>query len=214
VHERSPAYKAGIRTGDLVEAISVPDMGSVSLEKFDTLDVPARTEVGVEFYHPGGAARRGRKLAVTARLAPWPRTRQWETRRRTAPGRRVMKRDRPRFLAEMLGYLREMIEAPGTFARAYCYLSLLALKHDNDKHRGIWASYRESAKHLGITARTVNDLALMLRWFGVIRVLQWPTPERNTNLVELCWPARVKASTGHLPPALRQPTSKIRRVRL
>jgi len=213
VHPRSPARKAEVRSGDIVEAISVPGVGRLSLDQFGALNVPARTIIGVEFYRPGACGRPGRKLAVEVKLVPWPRTRQWETRPRVAPGRRIMKPDRPRFLAEMLGYLREMIAAPSTFARAYCYLSLLILKHDNDKHRGIWASYRESAKRLGITARTVNDLALMLRWFGVVRVLQWPTPERNTNLVEICWPTRGQ-TVGRPSPVAPPQSNKVRRVRL
>lgn len=212
VHPRSPAWRAGLRTGDVIEPISVPGIGQVPLENFDTLRLPARTEIGVKFFRPNATGRRSSAMAVVVKLAPWPRTRQWETGPRVAPGRRVTKKDRPKFLADTLDYLRDVIPSPQTRHLAYSYLSMLLLKRDNDRNRGVWETYSQSASFLGVTARTVNDLSLMLRWFGVLKLLEWPTPERNSNLVEIAWPERNKiVRSPAVPPP---PAGKVRRIRL
>jgi hypothetical protein len=212
VHERSPAYRAGIRTGDLIEAMTVLGLGIVHLDNLESLGLRAGTELGIKFLRPNATGRTD-AMAVVVKLAPWPRNRSWEVRQRVAAGARVKKTERPKFLAEMLDYLREVISSPHTRALAYCYLSALLLKRDNERHDGVWESYGESAKSLGVTARTVNDLALTLRHFGVLKLIERPTPKRNSNLVQIVWPDRNK-SVAPARPVPFPPPARTRRVRL
>jgi hypothetical protein len=212
VHPRSPAYRAGMRTGDVIKPINAGDVGQVPLENFDALRLPAGTPVGVEFFRPGATGHNADWLATYFKLARWPRTRRWETHPRVTPGHRVMKKDRTKFLAEMRRYLREIIPTR-TFAWAYCYLDLLVRFHDNDDNPGVWPTYADSAKRLGISRRTVSDLAQMLKWFGVLKLLEGPTQERNSNLWEVCWPLRNEAARQP-PPVPPPPLNEIRRVRL
>jgi hypothetical protein len=211
VHPRSPAYRAGMRTGDVTEQINVPDIGQVPLENFEALKLPAGTLVGVKFFRPGATGHHAGWLATYFKLARWPRTRRWETHPLVAPGRRVVKEDRTKFLSEMRCYLRAVIPAR-TAALAYCYLDLLVRFHDNDAKPGVWPTYADSAKRLGISRRTVSDLAQMLKWFGVLKLLEGPTLERNSNLWEVCWPLRNEAAWQ--PPPVPPPPNGIRRVRL
>jgi hypothetical protein len=208
VHPRSPARRAGIRTGD-VGVISVAGE-KVSIENFYALRLPAGTAIGVEFYRP--AAGGGRSMATTLKLAPWPRTRQWELRPRIAPGPRVLRKDRRKFLADMIPYLQDLCGRPRRGARgerrtgwctAYAYLSFLVLIRDNDDERGIWGRQIDTAKHLGLSVRTINDLAQMLCWGGVLKRLAFPTRGRDSNLYEVTRPLFDQMASQ--PPAVPLP---------
>lgn len=55
VHPKSPAYRAGMRTGDVVIGgkIYAAGYGDVPLQNLDQLKLPAGTEITVQFYRPG-----------------------------------------------------------------------------------------------------------------------------------------------------------------
>ena len=211
VHPRSRAYKIGnLRTGDLIkQLISVDGVGEVSIENFNSCKFLAGTSVGVHFVR----SRAGPWMTTTFKLGPWPQTRTWEVRQRIAPGRRVMKKDRSRFFGEIQPFLREMIPAPRTYAHALSYLARLLFKHDRDENLGVWPSYTDSAKFLGITSRTVNDIALMLRHFGVLKIVELPNEKHNSILYEITWPQSNK-SARQPPPVPAPPSSTVRRIRL
>jgi len=209
VHPRSPAYRAGIRTGDVIKPIIVPGIGQVPLENFDKLKLPARTEVGVQYFRPGG---RHAERRTYFKLAPWPCIRQWETRPRVASGRRVMKKDHNKFLNEMRSYLFEVIP-PRTAPNVFCYLELLVRVYNNDAKRGVWPRHKTTAKRLKTTPRTIIKYAQMACWFGCFKLLEGPTAERNSNLYEITWPRRNEAAVQPhpVPPP---PTSESECVRL
>jgi hypothetical protein len=209
VHPRSPPYKARIRTGDMIRAISVAGE-KVPIENFYALRLPAGTEIGIEFYRH--AVTGGRWMATTLKLAPWPRTRQWELRPRVAAGPRVLKKDRRLFLAEMIPYLQELCGAPRNGARgerrtawctAYAYLSFLVLIRDNDDERGVWGRQVDTARHLGLSLRTINDLSQMLCWGGVLKRMAYPTRGRDSNLYIVTKP--LFDLTASQPPAVPPP---------
>jgi hypothetical protein len=219
VHPRSPAYRNRLRTGDVVTALSVTGE-KVPFENFYALNMPAGTEVGVEFVRPrtSGAIA----MATTVKLVAWPRTRLWELRPRIAPGARVGQKERPTFLAEMLPYLRDALSAPRDRARgerrtgwfaAYAVLSFQVLVRDNDRKAGVWGRQRDTARHLGLSTKTVNEIVQQLCWVGVLKRLSFPTRERDSNLYEVTWPMRDQ-SAPQPPPVPLPPARRVRRVKL
>jgi len=222
VHERSHAFRARLRTGFQIKDGIYYEGQPIPLEAFDARRLPAGTMVGVHYRNPAAHGRHsGEWLSTFFKLSKWPRVRAWETRPRIAHGYRVDKKDRAKFLAEMIGYLQEMIPAPrggpaerrtGWFI-GYAYLSFLVLVRDNPKRPGVWGRQVDTAKLLGISTRTVNDIVQMLGWFGVLRRISYPTPERSSNLYEITWPQRHLIARRPTPvPA--PPPGAVRRVRV
>jgi len=230
VYRRSPASKAGIRTGDLVKAITVLEFGTVSLDHFHQHAFAAGTRIGVEILRPTARGQH-RLLAFSITLARLPRQRQWELRPRVSPGPRVKQKERAAFLTKMLsrqgaegfepGYLSTVIPAHQTRALAYEYLSVLLLRFDNDKHRGVWPSHETVARLLGTTARTTYELQRMLLWFGVLRLVEGRGSKRASNLCEITWPLAAQLTeqpSSHQPaqqpsPAPSTQGGGVRRVR-
>jgi hypothetical protein len=187
-HPRSPAYQAGLRNGDKIGPFHVPGIGEVLLQNIYAKKLPAGTEVEVPFFRPGAAGRLAGKTTVAFKLARWPRMPEWEKKAQVACGKRVAKTERLQFLERMVDYLRDSIPSSSTAAQATRYLLLLITRYDNPKHKGVWPTHGTIAKSLGLSRRRVHDLDLMLRWFGVLRLLSWPTRNRNSNLLEITWP--------------------------
>jgi hypothetical protein len=190
VHPKSPAYRAGMRTGDVVIGgkIHVPGYGDVPLQNLDQLKLPAGTEINVRFCRPGATGALAKEATIAFKLARWLRMPEWEKRPQVACGKRVLQKERPQFLAKMVTYLRDNIPATSVAAQAYRYVAFLVTVRDNDKNKGIYTKHKTSAAALGVSRRTVLDLDLMLRWFGVVRLLEKPTEERNCNIIEITWP--------------------------
>jgi hypothetical protein len=225
VHERSLAYRSGLRSGLLMKGGVHVQGRVVLLDDFETARYPAGTEIGIRYYrHSTG--RHGKELLSTYfKLSPWPRVRPWETQPRVANGRRIMKADRPKFLAKMIPYLRDAIGSPrsGTkherrtsWLAAYAFLSYLVLIRDNDNNPGVWPRQSESADALGLSVRTVNDLTQMLCWFGVLNLLEPPKRGRDSNLYDITEPLpnRPRCQPAPVPPPPAASTSRIRRIRL
>jgi hypothetical protein len=217
VHKRSNAYRAGQRTGDLIQRIAV-DGVTVPLEDFYARQFPVGAVVGVEFVRPSSTPGR-RGMAITFKLGPWPRTRKWETRPRVACGARVPKNRRLLFLADMLTYLQEMVPTPREGALGerrtawfvvYAFLSFLATVRDNEEKNGVWGRLEDAAGKLHLSTRTINDCRQMLCHFGVIRRVAYPSRARNSNMYEITYPERDKPIAQPKPV----PRPSIRRVRV
>jgi hypothetical protein len=221
--EVSPRFRCPVRTGNLVKPLYVPGKGRVPLKNFPTLALPTGTIVGIEFCDPSatGTTRAG-WMNTEISLARWPRTRPWETRPHVEPGDRVLKKDRCKFLAEMFYYLQDVIPAPSTGAGndrrtswlvLFSYLCFMIVVRDNDANPGVWGRQTDIAKELRLSARSVNDFHQILSWFGIIKRLSYPTPNRDSNLYEICWPRRyvVAAQPKPVPPP---PADSVRRIRL
>jgi hypothetical protein len=128
------------------------------------------------------------ETAIAFKLARWPRMPEWEKKPQVACGKRVLPKERLQFLAAMISYLRDNIPAPSVAAQAYRYVAFLLTVRENEKKKGIYTKHKTSAAALGVSRRTVLDLDLRLRWFGVLRLVEKPTDQRNCNLIEITWP--------------------------
>jgi hypothetical protein len=219
IHPRGPAYRARMRAGDVVTAIIV-EGEKVAIDDFYGLRLPVRTEVGIEFNRPRSTD--ALRLATTLKLAPWPRTRLWELRPRIAPGKRVAPKMRQMFLAQMIAYLQEALSAPRSggcrerrtnWFLAYTFLSHITLVRDNADRPGVWGRQRDAGEELGLSRKTISEILAQLCWVGALRRLSFPTRERDSNLYEICWPARDQAASQP-PPIPSPPARRVRRVRL
>ena len=202
VHKQSNAYRAGQRTGDLIQRIAV-DGVTVPLTDFYERQFPVGTVVGTEFVRPSSAPGR-RGMALSFKLGPWPRTRKWETQPRVACGAHVPPNRRLSFLAAMIPYLQEMVPTPREGARGarrtgwlvvYAYLSFVVTKRDNEGKGGFWGRLEDAAKNLQLSTRTINDCRQMLCHFGVLRRVAFPSRACNSNKYEITYPER----TSRLP---------------
>jgi hypothetical protein len=220
--EVSPRFRCPVRTGNLVKPLYVPGKGRVPLRDFPALALPVGTVVGVEFCDPSATGARANWQLTELSFIRWPRIRPWETRRRIEAGERVLKKDRRKFLAEMFYYLRDVIPAPGRGAGKdrrtswlvlFSYLSFMVVVRDNDANPGVWGRQIDIAEELRLSARSVNDFHQILTWFGILRRLSFPTPGRDSNLYEICWPRRDVSAVQPKPVPL-PPSSSIRRARL
>ncbi|MGA2313474.1 MAG: hypothetical protein ABSF87_14070 [Xanthobacteraceae bacterium] len=223
VFQRSPALKAGIHTGDLVIAISVPEFGfnQILFDHFHEHAFPAGTRIGVELFRPTAGGRH-RRLSFAITLAPCPRGRQWELQPRESAGLRVKKKERPIFLATMLGrkgaqgyepgYLFHRIPAHETRVLAFAYLATLLLLFDNDKNRGVWPSHETVAGLLGVVSRWTYELQRMLVWFGVLRLVERRGAKRS-NTYEITWPLPAAQQHSSHQPAPSTQGGGVRRVR-
>jgi hypothetical protein len=226
VHPRSLAYRAGLRGGFLMQDGIHVEGHVIPLQNFDGAKFPAGTEVGVNYFDPHQSGRHaGDLLSTYFKLSRWPRLRPWEAQPRVANGPRVMKRERAAFLSKMRPYLRQAITSPRNGTRgerrtawmpAFCFLSYLVLDCDNDEHAGVWPAHAESARALGLSVRTVNDLAQMLCHFGVLKRLELPTRGRNSNLYEITQPLCHKPGprSAPVPPPPTPPRPQTKIVRL
>jgi hypothetical protein len=77
----------------------------------------------------------------------------------------------------------------------------------------VWGRQNDTARHLGLSVRTINDLAQMLCWAGVLRRLSYPTRLRDSNLYEVTRPLLYQTATQP-PPVPAPPSGSVRRVRL
>jgi hypothetical protein len=84
---------------------------------------------------------------------------------------------------------------------------------DNDSNPGVWGRQTDIAKELRLSARSINDFHQILSWFGILKRLSFPTPSRDSNLYEICWPQR-HVSAVQPKPVPPPPAGSIRRARL
>jgi hypothetical protein len=220
--EVNSRFRCPVRTGNLVKPIYVPGHGRVPLRDIPALALPVGTLVGVEYCDPTASGARAKWMLTEISLMPWPRIRPWETRPRVEPGERVLKNDRRKFVAEMFFYLRDVIPAPSadlgkdrrtSWLVLFSYLTFMVLVRDNNENPGVWGRQVDIADELRLSARSINDFHQILSWFGILKRLSYPTPNRDSNLYQICWPQR-HVSAPQPKPVPPPPESTIRRARL
>jgi hypothetical protein len=188
-HPRSSAYRhAGLRTGDYLKPIKLNGAAGVSVEDFDSLALLCGAKVPLEFYRHGTGRAAG-WLAGEATLTAPPRIPvipDWKKLSKVPCGRRVQKKDRSKFLADMS-------ERRGVTPSMLRVINLLALKYDNHNYEGFWPSYATMAAALGCSRRHAIKLIERLQWAGIVKVVEGPTAQRASNLYQLTWPGRSPA---------------------
>lgn len=165
VHPKSPAYREGMRTGDvIIGRIHAPGYGEVPLQNLDQLKLQADTQIEVRFYRPGTTGHLANETTIVFKLARWPRMPEWEKNSsQVACGKHVAWNERLQYLFAMVAYLRDKIPSSSTAAQATRYL-LLLVGHMNEKRvdKGVWPKHKTSAAALNLARRTVLDLSLTL----------------------------------------------------
>ena len=54
-------------------------------------------------------------------------------------------------------------------------LSFQVCVRDNEEKPGVWGRQRDTAKHLGLSTKTVNEIVQQLCWIGALKRLSFPT---------------------------------------
>jgi hypothetical protein len=187
---RSPAYRAGIRTGNFVRPIRINGAEGLPVDDLDAVALLAGQKIIVEFCrHDRGRASGWLPVEIT--LARPPRVPEIPTWKRLAPtpsGQRVRRGERTRFL-------KRMGEHPEVTAIMLKALSLAVFKYDNDANIGFWPSYSTWAHDLGRCRRTVIEIVARLRHLGILKVVSGPSSQRSSNVYQITWPGRRPAKT-------------------
>jgi hypothetical protein len=185
VDPRSSAYRhASMRTGDYLKPVKVNGGAGIPIDEFDTLGLPVGTKVAFEFYRQGAGRASGWMIGEAMLTAP-PRTPampEWKKSPSIQCGRRVFKKDRPKFLLAIAG----RSDLTPAMRNA---VSVLALQYDNDKNDGFWPSYSTMAESFGCSRRHARKLIARLRWVGVLEKISGPNKSRASNTYRLTWPA-------------------------
>jgi hypothetical protein len=186
VERGSPAWKAGLRTGDYLVSIGDSPTAETSFEAFAALDGPMGREIFARYHRPGRNAGLvdtavfrliGRR--TRARAAP-----RWQRGARVSFGRVVERgADRARFEAEMAAHRA---------LPPLAFKILVRLLRYYDGKAGAFPSYRTLAQDVGYSRRRVIDNVACLNWLGIVEVLKQGGRKGNggrTNLFIIHWPA-------------------------
>ncbi len=195
VAARSPARKAGLRTGDYVVSVSPSPTENLSLTDFDALSLPSGSEVFVKFHRPGRERVRDiQTTVVRLREQPKvPKAPRWQQIPRVAYGPEVRPDERKRFVAEMAVH-------PHMKALGHRILVRLLMHYDGEN--GIYPSYRTIARDVNCRRKeTAMEQIARLSWLGVIEVLKGAgikTKSGPTNRFIIHWPQGWGASVVKL----------------
>ena len=163
VAPRTPAWKAGLRTGDYV--LSLGRYGNaVPLADFYALGLPAWTEILVRFHRPG-RHRAGHVETGLIKLRRPPglsELRWWQRTPLVAPGPEVERDERSRFEASMAAH-------PQINPLAFRMLVRL-LRHYDGKH-GAFPSYATIAADMDCSRRAAIENVRHLERLGIIEIL-------------------------------------------
>jgi hypothetical protein len=188
VSPRSPAYRAGIRTGNFVRAISLDGASGLPLDDLDAVALACGEKIIVQFCrHERGRASGWMPVELT--LAAIPRIPTVPAWKKLAPvpcGSRVRRLERAKFI-------NKMRERPDVTAAMLKALSLALFKYDNEANEGFWPSYERWARDLNCSRRAAIVVVNRLRWIGAIKMISGPTKHRSTNLYQVTWPGRSPA---------------------
>jgi hypothetical protein len=212
VAPRSPARRAGIRTGDYVTSVSPRQHAGMSLLEFDAGKHPAGTVAFVKYYRPTWRDPRHIELALVTLSAPPgpPKQKWWERLPRCDPGEEVQRDQRKNFLGQMAAHRH--ITKLGVRL-------LTRMLHHYQGRLGICPSYRSLMQDMGTRRRaTVIEHMHALEWVGVVEVETGagvPTRDGRTNAYRITWPAGwnvlsfasqegSEAARGELPFAAKQ----------
>jgi Helix-turn-helix domain len=190
VAPRSPAYRAGIRTGNFIRPIRINGAEGLPVDDLDAVALPAGQKIVVEFCrHDRGRASGWLPVEITlARPPRVPTIPAWKKLAPTPSGQRVRRVERTKFL-------KRMGEHPEVTAIMLKALNLAALKYDNDRNIGLWPSYSTWARDLGRSRRTVIEIVARLRHLGILKVVSGPSRQRSSNVYQITWPGRGPAKT-------------------
>ena len=184
VDARSPARKAGLRTGDYVVSVSPSPTDDMSLGDFDGRNLPPGTDVYVKFHRPRKGKTRDVEIAAVRlrkRTLP-PQAPKWQQTPRVALGPKVERDDRSRFEAQMATHPQM---APLGFQ------ILVRLLRHYDGPNGAYPSYSTLARDVGRKRRAVINHIARLEWIGVLEVVRAGGVRKQggfTNQFIIHWP--------------------------
>jgi hypothetical protein len=187
---RSPAWRAGLRTGDYLISASPSATTELAPAALLELPLPLGTEIFLRAFRP--QTRQTMESTAILGAVPGQPVPKWRTCPACAAGERVLKKGRPQFRAEMAGN-------PRIKGAAFKLLVLLMDKYDNDQC-GAFPSYDTIAGEFGVSRRRVMSLVNQLEHAGVLRVLRRQDGAiHKTNVFQRCWPVGWRRNVSMMP---------------
>jgi hypothetical protein len=180
---KSPAHRAGIRSGNFVQPISLNGAQALPLEELDAVPLACGERIIVHFCrHDRGRASGWIPVELILASAPrLPAIPDWKKLPQIPCGRRVQRSERVKFINEMRA-------RPDVTAGMLKTLMVAVFKFDNHQNQGFWPSYATWARELNCSRRAMIKIVNRLRWLGVIKVISGPKKDRATNLFTVTWP--------------------------
>jgi hypothetical protein len=181
---RSPAHKAGLRSGDYVVSASSSPVADMPLAELDARALPPGSDVYVKFHRPQWRAREIQTTVVRLREPLQPaKSPAWKKGKPVPFGPEVARDDRKRFLSEMATHPR---------MSPLGYRILGRLVHHYDGPNGIYPSYATLARDVRCKRRQTAITQIdRLSWLGVVEVVKFAgvrTQGGFTNRFLIHWP--------------------------
>ena len=181
---RSPAQKAGLRSGDYVVSASPSPVADMALADLEARALPPGTDVYLKFHRPGWRRLEIQPALMRLRDPPKPaKSPSWKKFKRVAFGAEVARDDRRRFLSEMSTH-------PRMSPLGLKILTRLVLHYDGPN--GIYPSYARIARDVRIKQKhTVTENISRLEWLGVVEIERFMGVRTNggfTNRLRIHWP--------------------------
>jgi hypothetical protein len=184
----SPAYAAGMRSGDYLLSISPSPIERLSLGQLKALGLPPGTEVFAKFCRPGrGKAHDITTTVLRLRAQPKPKDPPvWKRKPKTACGESVGRSGQERHR-----YDRMIREHPLVSALGYRLLAHLLKEYHGPN--GAFPSYGRLACEVHCTKRGAIKQLVLLNWLGLVEVIKRGgsgagRADRRTNRYRICWP--------------------------
>jgi hypothetical protein len=187
VHPKSPAHRAGIRSENFIQPISLNGAPALPLEELvEAVPMARGDRIIVQFCrHDRGRASGWIPVELVLVSAPRPSVQpDWKTLLQIPCGRRVARSERVKFINEIRA-------RPDVTAGMLKALMVALFKFDNPQNQGIWPSYSTWARELNCSRRAMIEIVKRLRWLGAIKVISGPKKNRASNLYVVTWPAHV-----------------------
>jgi len=183
VTRKSPAWKAGARTGDYLQSVSPSPTAEIPFDEFEAMGLPNGTEVYLKLYRPQHRAR----MILCAKLCARPEDRalpKWKMRPPVPPGRHVKRNERHQYEAAMATH-------PLMSSLGFRILMRILKKYDGPN--GAYPSYETLSRDMSKSRRWVIEQVQRLASIGTLHVVKngAPTsgrPDRRSNMLRPCWP--------------------------
>jgi hypothetical protein len=165
VAARSPASRAGLRTGDYIVSVSPSPTDEMSLADFDARGLPPGSDAYVKFHRPAKGTRREIEIAAIRlrKLPPSPKTPPWQRTPRIAFGPKVMRDERSKFEAQMATHPR---------MSSLGFRILVRMIRYYDGPLGLCPSYARLARDVGCKRRAAINQINRLGWLGVVDIVK------------------------------------------